>query len=269
MLRTLFAIAALTVLNATPAIAQEADDRPEVMVLGMFHFTGGGSDYVNSAVDDYLGAQRQAEIVDLVNALATFNPTKIVVELTPDAEDRFNARYQAYRAGDHELTVNERQQIGMRLAAQLGHDRLYASDFSSGMDFEGMMAAGQENGQDHLLSRLPRLMADIEALDARLNRPDVSVSQRLRVYNTPEFLASHDVYLTLAQMGSVENPAGAVEMANWWGRNLHIFAQIAQLSEPGDRILVIYGSGHKFLLDQFINDAAELEWIDSLDYLEE
>lgn len=261
LIQTLF----ISLILPFAAMAQE--DRPQVMVLGTFHFTGGGSDYINSEVDDMMSPQRQAEIETLVEQLAAFNPTKIVVELTPEAEERFNATYQRYLAGEHELTVNERQQIGMRLAARLGHDRLYAADYQSGMDFDAMMGAAAENGQDQLLGRLPQLQADIEALDAELNRPDVTVSERLRVYNTPEFLQSHDVYLTLAQMGSIENPAGAVEMTNWWGRNLHIFAQIAQLSEPGDRILVIYGSGHKFLFDQFFQEATEFEWVDTLDYL--
>ncbi len=250
-----------------PFTALAQDDRPQVMVLGTFHFTGGGSDYINSEVDDMLSPQRQAEIETLVEHLASFNPTKIVVELDPGAEDRFNETYQRYLAGEHELTVNERQQIGMRLAARLGHDRLHAADFSASMDFDAMMSAAQENGQDALLARLPQLRADIEALDARLNRPEVTVSGRLRVFNSEEVLREHNIYLTLAQMGSVDQPVGANEMTNWWGRNLQIFARIAQLSEPGDRILVIYGSGHKFLLDQFFQDAVEFEWVDSLDYL--
>ncbi|GJL96394.1 MAG: hypothetical protein DHS20C06_02110 [Hyphobacterium sp.] len=259
--------AAIFFAAAIPFVSTAQGDRPDVMILGTFHFTGGNADYINSAVDDYLSSQRQVEIVALVDQLAEFNPTKIVVELTPDGEARFNASYQRYLAGDYELSVNERQQIGMRLAARLGHERLYAADYSSGMDFDAMMGAAQENQQNDLLARLPQLQAYIETLDAELNRADVSVMERLRVYNTPEFLAEHNVYLTLAQMGSVENPVGATEMTNWWGRNLQIFSQIAQISEPGDRILVIYGSGHKFLFDQFFQDAIEFEWVDTLDYL--
>lgn len=260
-------LTAALVTFALPMAAATQDDRPHIMILGTFHFTGGGSDYINPEVDDYLAPSRQHEIELLVDALAAFEPTKIVVELVPDAEDRFNATYQQYLAGEHDLTVNERQQIGMRLAARLGHDRLYAADYRSGMDFEAMMTAGAENGQGHLLVRMEELRAAMTAWENDVNRPSVSVSQRLRSTNEPRFLALHNIYLTLAQLGSVENPAGANDMANWWGRNLHIFSQIAQLSEPGDRILVIYGSGHKFLFDQFFQDAVEFEWVDSLDYI--
>lgn len=268
-------LALAAALALTPAAyaqnnaADRAEDRAQVMVLGTFHFTGGGRDYVNPEVDDYLAPARQAEIEAVVERLAAFNPTRIVVELDPEAEDEFNAQYDAYRRGEHALTVNERQQIGMRLAARLGHDRLYAADYSSGMDFEAMMAAGEANGQDHLLARLGELRARIEADDARLNRPEVSVTERLIATNDPEFLQLHNVYLTLAQLGSVENPVGANEMTNWWGRNLHIFAQISWIAEPGERVLVIYGAGHKFLFDQFIQDSVELEWVDALDYLQD
>lgn len=267
-MKFVFAALALTFAPAA-AIAQEEEQPARVMVLGTFHFTGGGQDYVNSEVDDYLAPARQAEIEAVVEQLAEFNPTRIVVELDPEAEDRFNAQYDAYRRGEHTLTVNERQQIGMRLAARLGHDRLYAADYSSGMDFDAMMAAGQANGQGHLMARMEELRATIEAMDARLNRPDVSVTERLIATNEPEFLQMHNIYLTLAQLGGPGNPVGATEMTQWWGRNLHIFAQISWVAEPGERVLVIYGSGHKFLFDQFIQDAVEMEWVNPLDYLED
>lgn len=260
-------VAALALALTIPPVAVAQEDRPQVMILGTFHFTGGGADYVNSDVDDYLAPARQAEIESLVTALAEFRPTKIIVELTPDEEHLFNADYRRYLAGEHTLTVNERQQIGMRLAARLGHERLYAADYTSGMNFNAMMAAGTENGQDALLARLTELRAVMTALDAEQNCPNVTVTQRVRANNQPDFLALHNVYLTLAQLGSAADPVGAREMGQWWARNLQIFAQIARIAEPGDRVLVIYGSGHKFLFDQFFRDAVETEWVDVLDYL--
>tara|TARA_R110002073_G_scaffold76656_30_gene186128 strand:- start:4772 stop:5590 length:819 start_codon:yes stop_codon:yes gene_type:complete len=264
---TLFATLLLT--SPAPVLAQEDVETPQVMVLGTFHFTGGGSDYVNSQVDDYLAPARQIELEAVADQLARFNPTKIVVELMPEREAAFNESYAAYRRGEHALTVNERQQIGMRLAARLGHERLYAADFSSGMDFEAMIAAGEANAQQDLLARLPALREAVMAYDEAYSRPDVTVTERLIATNQPEMINLHNIYLTLAQLGSIDDPVGAIEMTNWWGRNLQIFAQVAQSAEPGDRILVIYGSGHKFLLDQFFNDAVEFDLVDPLDYLEE
>lgn len=250
-----------------PVAPETPSARAAIMVLGTYHFTGGGADYVNTQVDDHLAPGRQAEIQAVAERLAAFAPTKIAVELTLDGEGAFNADYDAYRRGERALTVNERQQIGMRLAAMLDHDRLYAVDHASDMDFEAMTQAAGAAGQTWLLERLPELQAKVGALDAALSQPGVTVTERLAGYNDPAFLASHDIYLTLAQMGARDAPVGAEEMEEWWGRNLKIFASVAQITEPGDRILVIYGSGHKFLLDQFVQDAVEFDWVDVGPYL--
>ena len=38
-------------------------------------------------------------------------------------------------------------------------------------------------------------------------------------------------------------------------------------SWAGERVLVIYGSGHKALLDAFVDGAPNIEWVEPLDYL--
>lgn len=261
------ALLLLSFAMTTSALAQDVTAPPQVMVLGTFHFNGGGEDMINPEVDDFLSDTRQAQIGEVLDRLQAYQPTKIFVELRPEFEERFNQRYQAFRRGESQLTVNERQQLGMRLAGRLGHERLWAVDHQGGMDFSAMMEAASEAGQT-------RLLADWEAhigpLQTRLENPAVmhqSVLDRLIDSNTQQVRDDHALYLLLAQMGSAENPSGVEEMTNWWNRNMHIYANIARLAEPGDRILVIYGAGHKYLLDQFVDEAPNLTWIDPLDYL--
>ena len=43
---------------------------------------------------------------------------------------------------------------------------------------------------------------------------------------------------------------------------------LARIAEPGERVLVIYGSGHKRLLDDFVDNAPNLSWVDPLPWLE-
>ncbi len=251
--------------TAMAQTAPTAEPPVQVMVLGTYHFRAGGSDYVANQVDDHLSPRRQAEIVDVLDRLERYRPTKIVVELEPQHEADFNARYARYRAGAESLGVNERDQIGMALAARLGHDRLYAADFSNGMDFDAMLNAARAAGQTRLLARFEAAFAAIQA--QQRDDAALSVRERLAQMNTPEAQAPHAIYMTMAQMGARDNPVGAREMGNWWTRNMIIFAQIAQVAEPGDRILVIYGQGHKFLLDQYFAQANEFELVDPLAYL--
>src|ERR1700728_551428 len=45
---------------------------------------------------------------------------------------------------------------------------------------------------------------------------------------------------------------GADLVAAWHRRNLKMFAKLSRLSGPGERILVLYGQGHAYLLRDFI-----------------
>ena len=72
-------------------------------------------DRFNVDADDVRTPTRQAEIEALVEQLATFSPTKVAVEKRWQDSTTL-AKYQAYRRGDHELTPDETEQIGFRLA---------------------------------------------------------------------------------------------------------------------------------------------------------
>ena len=58
-------------------------------------------------------------------------------------------------------------------------------------------------------------------------------------------------------------------LANYWyRRNLIIFNNVKQLVDhSNERILVIYGAGHKYLLDQFFEDSGKFNVQSITDYL--
>ncbi len=267
--RSLVALCGLLVAGCAstqmPTHAPTVEPRAQVMVLGVYHFRAGGSDYIENRVDDHLSPQRQTEIAQVLDRLERFRPTKIVVELDPEYEAQFNERYRRWLVGDGALGVNERDQLGMALARRLGHDRLYAADASSDMHFDEWVSSATAAGQTHLVEQFHADMATLEANQAATR--DLSVLDRLIAVNSPEALERHNFYMTSAQMGTGANAIGARDMAAWWGRNMFIFAQISQIIEPGDRVLVIYGGGHKFLLDQYFRQAREFELVDPLRYL--
>jgi uncharacterized protein DUF5694 len=70
---------AISLAIAPVALAQDnaAPEPARVMVLGSFHFSGGGADMINPEVDDYLAPARQAEIAAVLDQLAAFAPTRI------------------------------------------------------------------------------------------------------------------------------------------------------------------------------------------------
>ena len=86
--------------------------------------------------------------------------------------------------------------------------------------------------------------------------------------NQPEVREhDHRVYFDLATFGNNERNPGASWVGGWYGRNLRIFNNIREIIEPRDRILIVYGSGHTFLLDRFFRESELAEVIDPRPYI--
>jgi hypothetical protein len=98
--------------------------RAEVLVLGVYHMANPGRDIFNMEADDVLAPKRQAEIAQVIATLKKFNPTKIAVERNP-GDNRLSRDYPDYLAGKRELTRNEIEQVGFRIAKELDHKIVY------------------------------------------------------------------------------------------------------------------------------------------------
>ena len=77
--------------------------------------------------DDVLAPARQEQILDVVERLSSFNPTRVAIE-SRWGDTVSTGRYQAYLAGEVELSRQEEEQIGFRLAAAMGHETVYPVD---------------------------------------------------------------------------------------------------------------------------------------------
>jgi hypothetical protein len=53
----------------------------------------------------------------------------------------------------------------------------------------------------------------------------------------------------------------------WYRRNFMLCARLAQAAKPGDRIVVLYGSGHAHLLRQCVEEVPGWKLVEPDDYL--
>lgn len=259
-------LAVLLCSAAAPAHAQTPAPRAQVMILGTYHMDNPGQDYANPTADDVLAPHRQAEIAALARALAEFRPTRIAIEAEPSRDSVWNARYQAYRRGQHQLTRDEREQIGLRLAGMLRHERVYPVDYKLDMDIGGVMRFAAQNGQGDLAQRMGSTIQSIVA-ESNARMATTTVGAMLAEANSARADSLHGWYLVMATVGRDTAYAGADQVANWYTRNLRIFANIARVAQPGERVLVIMGSGHGTLLRQFVDESPDLELVSAGPYL--
>ena len=233
------------------ASAQEAK-RPEVLILGVYHMSNPGHDVFNMGADDVLAPKRQQQITELAQVLEKFKPTKIAVEW--DSQSRLNERYTKYLAGQYVLTANEIDQLGLRIAKDLGHKSLYAVDIDGEFPWLGVVNYAKANGQG---ARLDSLMAEIgnmvKAQGEFLGKH--TVLETLLYMNADQKVAE-DVgyYYREARWGELGDYAGPDLLAEWYKRNIRIFNNITKIiTSPDDRVLVIYGAGHLGWLRQMVS----------------
>ena len=237
-------VGALPVDSRPSSAEASALARAEVLVLGVYHMSNPGRDIFNMQADDVLAPRRQAEIAQVIAALKNFRPTKIAVE-GDVGDDRIPKRYADYLVGKHELTRNEIEQIGFRLAAELGHRTVYPVDVEGDFPFQRLVNYGKASGRS---KELEAMMDETGRMVKAQNEYLAShtVLETLLYMNDDDKVAA-DVgfYFRLARFGEPGDWAGADLVSDWFRRNMRIYSNLARLADaPSERTLVIYGAGH-------------------------
>ena len=241
-------------------------ERPQILILGSYHFDNPGLDIVKTDVADVLTPAKQAEIEQVVEALSRFRPTKIAVEVRADRARQLDSLYGAYRAGRHTRSRSEVQQLGFRLAERFGHPRLYPLDHAGEFPFGAVMQYAQQHDPD-FVRRVQQVTAEIASEENRQQRQN-SIGEILRLKNDPaDIRRGHALYLEFARVGAGDTYVGADLLAKWYDRNIRIFSDVQRIAQPGDRVLVIFGTGHAAILRELIASDSRLELVEARGYL--
>ena len=249
MRKQLVALLSLILVSSVIASGQErsapaeTSARAEVLVLGTYHMANPGRDIFNTQADDVLTPKRQAEIAQLLEVLKKFQPTKVAIESDPGGPRP--GQYSEYLAGKRELTRNEIEQLGFRLAKELGHKTIYPVDADGDFPYPRLVNYAKGAGRS---KELDALMAGIgERVKAQNGYlASHTILETLLYLNADDYVAQ-DVafYYRQARFGELGDWAGADLLSEWFKRNIRIYSNVMRLVEsPNERILVIFGSGH-------------------------
>ena len=240
--------------------------KPQVMIVGTFHFANPNLDYVKSERDSILSERRQKEVRELIDRLKAFKPTKIAIEI-PYGNTTINEQYNQYLQNQFEVKESEVYQVAFRMAKEFNHKMLYPIDWKKDMDFDALLKSASTNNQQKLLERFQQANAFIGKLLSTSNQ--YSVVEQLRWANdigAQERL--HRLYILMAEAGKGTDYTGADVVAGWFERNLKIAMNVIRTADsPNDRILVIIGAGHLKLLRQYLKESPSVEVVDAYGYL--
>lgn len=246
---------------------------PQVLLVGTFHFAYPNLDAHKTAPEDQVdiqSQQKQAEVRELLDYLARFRPTKIVVESGSNT-GYLMRRYERWLAGEEALQRNERDQLGIRLMHRMGLDTLYGcdagsilSDLHENEELAPLAAYFDEQfadydwSSDDPLDSLYTAFYDYEtALENAL--PLLKLFQYMN--SEPVIRRYHGAYL-IGDFADGDTTGPDFLSLYWYNRNLRIFRNIQGIDpQPDDRILVLFGAGHIEILRQQFAATPEFELV--------
>jgi hypothetical protein len=265
-------VAALVLAAGFPGVAKAAA-LVEVMVLGSYHFGNPGHDLNNMKADSVLTPQRQAELDAVATAIMAFRPTCVMVEMQSDAPDFAVAEYPTMSGEKMRGEANEIVQIGYRIARRAGlllvsgiDERPKAGE-PDYFPYDAVDAAAKKFGQEKMLAASNADVGPwIQDFEAR--QKVETVAQLLTRFNTPDTpVTSMAGYYAMLPIGDADSQTGADLNAMWYLRNAKIFGKLMHVAKPGDRVLVVYGSGHSYWLRHFARETPGYRNVDPLPYL--
>jgi len=250
-------------------------EKPEpvrVLILGTYHFDNPGHDLHNMKVDDVRTPEKQAELADVAARLARFNPNKIAVEAVSERDDLTTKKFDGFTPDMLTKNADERVQIAFRLSHNLGQKSVYGIDEQSDkidyFPYDKVQAYAKAHGKSAILDDLnAQVGATISRMEAA--QKTKSVREMLLEQNQPERIDAdhHNFYYALLPLGNNQAQPGADLNGSWYLRNAKIFAKLTQITKPGDRVLVTFGTGHSYWLRHFVRNTPGFVLAEADEYL--
>lgn len=260
----------LTLLAASGAFVRADEARnTQIMIVGIAHLVRRRDAHNSVFQDSPLSPKRQAQIAQIIDHLARFHPTKVLVEASMD-DPKTAKQYQQFRAGQFTLPADEVYQFGFKLAARAGNPTIYpVSTFGPSL-IDDTSASGKR-----IIKYLDANTAKVSCppFDAFIARQDAlertgTYLDLLRYLNTDAAIrANASIYSVLDGMGRSADNAGSAYVSQWYTRNCYIFSNILSVTRPKDRIVIFMGQGHEYLLREFVRLNPNLVDVNPLRYL--
>lgn len=241
-------------------ILQKKSNVSKVLLIGSWHFNYPGLDANKTDEKNKINIyskQRQKELAELIEYIAKFNPTKIMVESGANT-GYLKYNYKEWKAGREELNASERSQIGMRLVEKLHLDTIYGVDdgallmdikydstFQTTPYIDAITKRHYFGGTDSFSLRYKQFYDYQDTYE--LNH---SLLSSFKYLNSDKVLNRYfGAYITGGQFSSDDDQGPDALSMFWLNRNLRIFRNIQKnISKEKERILIIFGAGHIAIL---------------------
>ncbi|TWT00944.1 DUF5694 domain-containing protein [Planomicrobium sp. CPCC 101079] len=208
----------------------------EIVLVGTYHF----------AYQEDVLRNKKAEILELVDFLADFNPSKIAVEWERSEQEELN---KGYTKSEEKYEMNEIEQVGFRLATKLEHKKVFAANWAGPLTQEEMTVLNQSIQKNY-----PGVLQGVEAFSEKSAAlsPEQTLLESYRNLNNQELTKElEQMYLSFLAVENNGQKIGVSFLSKWIERELVIVKNISEILEkPKERILLIVGGDHLWMLNK-------------------
>lgn len=236
-------------------------NQSKIMVLGINHFS-----------KDVLSTENQNGLIHLTEVLGKFQPTKIVLELQPKALAKMNQEYQNYVKDSSFISdkYNEVYQLGFRLARKMSHDSIYLFDDQTefigsleGFTFDAFGAYAQENDAGFYDRYLKEITDKFQNNQTILKQQNLLNQIVLRNSPMAQKFNAQRMHSFEIRVGIQKSWIGPDWLGRFYRRNIRMMANVMKFNRPEDRILIIVGDNHKWILDELFENTPDFELVSS------
>ena len=255
------------------ALLRDNKEVPKVLLVGTFHFGYPGLDSHKTADAykvDINSPKRQKEVEALVDYIAKYKPTKILVEAGANTGYLMH-KFRDWKLGKQELRKREVDQIGFRLLDRFQLDTLYGIDAWS-LSRHLMTSSDSTFAKpimDRIYQEYPDSLYDSKFSEKYWEWYDLQDKRCVDMELLPYFQETNSQYhinrmhghYILSDKTTNYNSMDGLAI-NWYSRNLRIFKNIQMIeTDDTDRIMILIGSGHVPILQQQFICSPEYELI--------
>lgn len=239
----------------------------DVMIVGTYHFN-----------DKVLEPKQQKSIEKLVEAMMKYRPTKILLEWEPEQQEKVNLQYRGYLNNQFDISErsNEVYQLGFRLAKKLNHSELFLfddqTDFIGSLEnfsFKSFTDYANKNDSGFFDQHVDKLTQVYQHNQKILQQLMPASHIALLNSDKAQMINRHRMHMYEVRVGIQKSWIGPDWLGRWYRRNIRMLGNILKLTEKQDRLLIVVGDNHKWVLDFLVESTPELSNVSSWDYLKD
>ncbi|MFA0813837.1 DUF5694 domain-containing protein [Microbulbifer epialgicus] len=254
--------------------AQESPEEPlevkmpaKVMMFGVFHFSNPGLDLIKSSQINVLNNESQRYLKTLTSELGKQKPTHLLAECEPSEQDLINVKYKNYIDGKHELSSNETEQLGFRIAKAAELPNIICYDDQQIHNRQWTTRAYIEAADPDRYKEHTKFLKEYKK-NTDEEQKYLSLRELLKLTNDVEYDKKNmNLSIRINDIKAGNIYLGAEGNSSWWHRNFRMYANIQKVAQPGTKVIVIGGQGHTAIMKILLNSDLQRKIWDVNGYL--